>query len=88
MNNKIKCQGCDIKLGGLCNASAENPKRCDSCLHFEDRIKKECACGKKIDTKNRVQYYKSFGNFCEKCMDEVNWAILNKKHRIPTLINL
>ena len=84
-----KCEACEIKMGEefITQPSPENRKRCDDCLHFEERIKKECECGDLIIDRNPVNYYLQHGNFCKDCIAGVNWALINRKHKKPVLIN-
>ena len=57
----------------LYKSSTENPNRCEDCLHYEDRIKNVCGCGKEFTNTNK--YFIQNGNFCPDCMQEVNLAL-------------
>ena len=77
-----RCEGCDIILGGLYEPSKENPNRCTDCVDFEIRIKKVCLCGKNIYDRYPIEYYKRHGNYCLKCISEINEGIRRgKEHR-------
>ncbi len=80
---KIKCEGCEIILGGLCNPSKENPLRCEACLHLEDNITNRCKiCEVTIIDLNPVKYYKQHGNFCFECLSGINQGVKNRiKHK-------
>jgi len=69
---KIRCEGCDIKLGGLILASTQNPNRCEDCLTMENRVATQCLCGRDIFSRNPIEYYKKHGNLCMICIDQVN----------------
>lgn len=68
-----KCEGCQVILGGGdAKASKTNPKRCESCLYYEERIDFKCQmCHKKIplfySPRTEILHFVVRGNFCGKC---------------------
>lgn len=68
-----KCEGCQVILGGGHSKSSKtNPKRCESCLYLEEKIKLKCImCKKKIpifySPNTETLHFLVRGNFCGHC---------------------
>lgn len=67
-----RCEVCEVFFDGLVKQSEENPKRCDSCLHYEQLIKFECTICEKpiplfVSKQSNVPHYVMKGNTCGVC---------------------
>ena len=78
-----KCESCEIIMCDLkqhINHQSSDPKLCNSCIGWEDKIKDICGgCESQMDLGGRKERYLSQGNFCDACMVEVNKNIQFKK---------
>jgi hypothetical protein len=67
-----RCEVCTVFLDGLVSASEANPRRCDDCVAYEDRIKLKCIFCPAIlpmymDRKTLITRFKIRGNTCGSC---------------------
>jgi len=67
-----RCEVCEVFFDGLFGASKGNPRRCESCEHYELKIKFYCfLCGEAIPVyvskQSKVLNYIVRGNGCGKC---------------------
>lgn len=87
--NKPRCEVCEVFLDGLVKPSEENPRRCDSCLDFEDRISLKCAiCDGPIPLystrRSNVLHFVVRGNMCSTCTAESRSVSMEAKKQNTT----
>lgn len=72
-----RCEICEVIFGlGFSKPSKKNPKRCASCLNFEETIKEFCfICGTTLPMfyppRSSILRMFTFGNCCRPCSGEV-----------------
>ena len=70
-----KCKVCEC-LFFLSTRSEINPDRCTNCENYEEKMSEFCPCGNIIEL--NLTRYRTRGNICNVCMEELNYHLRNK----------